>query len=72
MNKSIPKLVNGKGDTIQKHNKILEEAINCYKNLYTKTENLSNVNLYSEIPDSDIEKLYDTLKESSEKNGGNL
>ncbi|XP_071141798.1 uncharacterized protein [Mytilus edulis] len=66
INKTIPKLVNEKGETICKQDKILEEAKNYYKKLYTKTESLSEVNLNSEIPDSDIKKLNDTLKESLE------
>ena len=56
INKTIPKLVNEKGDTISEQDKILKEANNYYKRLYTKTESLNNVNLNNEIPDTDIKK----------------
>ena len=66
VNKTIPKLITERGDTIHEQKEILTEATLYYKNLYSKRDMIHDIDLKNELPYLDIPKLNDDIKESLE------
>ena len=66
VNKTIPKLIDKSGNIIENQKRILNEAKNYYKNLYSKNETIKSINLSKALTHKDIPKLSENMKESLE------
>ena len=66
VNKTIPKLIDKSGNIIENQKRILNEAKNYYKNLYSKNETIKSINLNNALPHKDIPKLSENMKASLE------